>query len=377
MSAKICIDLCGPDAKDFSIVRGNECYCSNDAPGIDSGPDKDTGTNQCNLLCVGSITEYCGGTGQVSEAAITVYKRVVSLLTLPAPAYPTNWIFESCFYIDAWVALLTNGTAGNSFTAPAGNTDGVACSNLCFATKSTYTTAVVSDQTCYCSTLSITATASLTANLAGLGECSKPCTNNPGESCGGTSKANLALGIAYTRRPTAPSTTPPKYGTISPSGFFNWGCYFGAVYLLDTILTGLQISSLLDLVPDMDGSKCVNLCKAQSHNYAITIGGVCFCNKKPPTQDLRIVNQVLCNNPCPNHATERCGGEGIFGPKGRSLINIFGADEPPNADTVSEISLLALSLVCLNALCSAFRNPLVSRFGRKGECVARPTGWKW
>lgn len=32
MSAKVYIDLYIQDVKDFSIIRGNECYCSNEAP---------------------------------------------------------------------------------------------------------------------------------------------------------------------------------------------------------------------------------------------------------------------------------------------------------------------------------------------------------
>lgn len=287
MSAKVCIDLCVQDVENFSIVRGSECYCSNEAPGIDSGSDKNIGTNQCDLPCVGSL-EYCGGTGQPQDAAISVYKSVVSVLTLLKPAFRPKWSLKSCFYIDAWVALLTTS---NSLTT-AGVTDGITCSHVCFAATA-YITAVVAGEACYCSSLSITATASLTAKLAGFGEYSKPCANMAGELCGGISKAGLALGIAYIRRPAAPTPTPSNYG-LGLSGFYNWGCHFGAVYLLDTILTGLQLSSVLDLVPDMDGTKCVNLCKAQSYRYAMMTDGVCLCNNKPPTQIL--LPHSTCSN---------------------------------------------------------------------------------
>jgi hypothetical protein len=71
-------------------------------------------------------------------------------------------------------------------------------------------------------------------------------------------------------------------------GWYNYGCYFGAVYLVDTILTGLQVSSLLDLTPDMNGAKCVMTCKARSYTFAMTVAGICFCNNKPPPYDLKV-----------------------------------------------------------------------------------------
>jgi hypothetical protein len=47
-----------------------------------------------------------------------------------------------------------------------------------------------------------------------------------------------------------------------------------------------------------------------------------------------------CNLPCPNHITERCGGEtnGDSGIRGRSLITVFGEDPPP----VSGVSVVTL-----------------------------------
>jgi hypothetical protein len=51
-------------------------------------------------------------------------------------------------------------------------------------------------------------------------------------------------------------------------------------------------------------------------------------------------DEARCNLPCPNHITERCGGEtnGDSGIKGRSLITVFGEDPPP----VSGVSVLTL-----------------------------------
>jgi hypothetical protein len=45
------------------------------------------------------------------------------------------------------------------------------------------------------------------------GECSRPCTSNNGESCGGQSIANAKLVVAYTKRPVAPAGTPLAAGS--------------------------------------------------------------------------------------------------------------------------------------------------------------------
>lgn len=291
MSAKVCIDLCVQDALDFATVRGNECYCSSEAPGIDSGNDKNLGTDKCNLLCTGSATEICGGSGTGNNAAVTVYKRVISSLSLPGPAYPpANWTYSSCFYLNAWLALLTSANSISSNSS--GGTDGAACSAFCYATSLSYITAVVSGGTCYCSTLSISVSTSATI-FAGIGECSTPCASKLNETCGGTSKLGASLAVAYTRRATPPTSTPPVWGATGPLDWKHWGCHYGAVYLLDTILTGAQGSSLLDLSPDMSGIICVTTCKAKSYKYAMTIAGICFCNSKPPKIDDLLPDQMM------------------------------------------------------------------------------------
>jgi hypothetical protein len=286
MSASVCIDLCVQNATDYALLRGSQCYCASETPGIDPGPNRPLGTDQCTFPCAGSPTEFCGGLGIGDNAAVTVYKRVISLARILRPAYPPNWRYSSCFYIDTWLALLT--PANSYIFTPPNGTDGTSCSALCYARNTTYTTAVVSGPTCYCSTLSVSASL-----WGGLGECSNACSSNSTETCGGTSKLGASLGIAYYRRPKPPTTSPPVPGTPAPLGWSNYGCYFGAVYLLDTILTGLQVSSLLDLNPDMSGAKCIATCRDSSYAYALMISGICFCNDKPPTRDMGVVSQLL------------------------------------------------------------------------------------
>jgi hypothetical protein len=279
MNATICINLCVADAMDFAIVRGNQCYCSNGLP------DPDTGTDQCNTPCAGNAAEYCGGYQSGNNVAVTVYKRVISLIAYPRPAYPRDWTFDRCFNLATWLSLATTAYYKTSVV---GGTDGIGCTNICNDSTPSYNLAFVSGDDCYCTTGSIAVTL-----WAGIEACSKPCTKISGESCGGTNKLGAALAISYVRRATPPTSAPPVSGTVGSMGWYNYGCYFGAVYLLDTILTGFQISSILDLTPDMNGVKCVTTCKARSYTFSMTIAGICFCNNKPPPYDLKVNLETL------------------------------------------------------------------------------------
>ena len=290
MNASACIDLCIQQAMDFSTSTGSECYCSNTAPGINSGSENGIGINQCESLCPGSLTEYCGGNSTGSDPVFSTYKRVISLVEVPEPAFPANWTYNSCSYLGDWLDSLNSL---NSYSViPAGGTDGVECSALCYAESTVqdifYTIAMISDTTCYCSTL--TPDVSL---WAGIGECSTSCNDDASQSCGGTSKLGAKLGISYVRQPSAPSTAPTLPGDIMPMNWYSWGCYYGAAYLLETMLTGFQASSLLDPLSSVDGDMCIARCAEapEKYSYAMVVGGLCFCNDKAPSKDLQAISQ--------------------------------------------------------------------------------------
>ncbi|KAH7069630.1 hypothetical protein BKA63DRAFT_579719, partial [Paraphoma chrysanthemicola] len=160
MGAKICIDLCIADLKDYATVQGGLCYCAIEPPRAD------TCTDRCNLPCPLNTDQFCEGSGSPLVAAITVYKRVVSTLAMPKPAYPARWVYNGCFYLQAWLSLLN---PANSYSeTPVGGTDDARCSALCSGKNDSYTTAAISDRTCYCSSLAIGASL-----LAGDGECAR------------------------------------------------------------------------------------------------------------------------------------------------------------------------------------------------------------
>ncbi|KAF2025569.1 hypothetical protein EK21DRAFT_93109 [Setomelanomma holmii] len=136
MSARICINLCIADKKNFAIVKSGACYCATQPLAID------TACNKC---------------------------------TLPCP-----------------------GTAGE-------------------------TTAAVSGGTCCCSSLAIDASL-----CAGDEECSRACTSNGDECCGGQSITGANLAVTYTIQVTASGALPIP--SVTPVNTWNnWGCYWGGV----------------------------------------------------------------------------------------------------------------------------------------------------
>jgi hypothetical protein len=134
----------------------------------------------------------------------------------------------------------------------------------------------------------------------------------------------------YVKTPTPPSTPPQVPATPGPQGWHYYDCYYIALYLLDTLLNGIQVPALIDVVPNMSGNKCVSLYLGahlkSALNFALTLGGLCFCRMKPPTEGLLSENQSMCNEPCPGNSTQRCGGSDFTRPPALegSLVNILG-----------------------------------------------------
>ncbi|RMZ68418.1 wsc domain-containing [Pyrenophora seminiperda CCB06] len=288
MSPKLCIALCVADGVEVAAVINNKCYCSNDTPLFNAG------SNSCTLACPLNAGLFCGGT-----ATLSVFRRAVTASPGPLPANPepTGWQYSGCFYGDAWLALAPYVTIYNSSVG----LNAATCTTVCATGNNgvSYTYAALYGSRCFCSN-----SATSLGLQAGVGQCGRSCEVSTIEACGGES----IYGWQY------------------------YGCYYGALYLLDAIMNGIQVSALLDATPRMSGDRCITLCLAASLSsgvsldYALTLGGTCFCNSKPPTENLLSPNQTQCNVPCPGNSTQRCGGNDPTRPPtlGGRLVSILG-----------------------------------------------------
>ncbi|KAL7775774.1 hypothetical protein CFE70_009618 [Pyrenophora teres f. teres 0-1] len=304
MSPKLCIALCVADGLEVAVVINAQCYCSNDTPAFNAG------SNTCNLACPLNVGLFCGGTSSIS-----VFRRAITAISGPLPASPepTGWQYSGCFYGDAWLALSPYITYYNSTVG----LNAAVCTTICARGNNgiSYTYAALYGRRCYCSN----SPASLGLQ-AGVGQCGRACEVKTTEACGGESNyvpyqnnARSLMITLYVRAPAPATTVPQTPATPGPQAWQYYGCYYGAVYLLDAIMNGIQISALLDPMPSMSGDRCISLCLAASTNltldFALTLGGTCFCNQKPPTENLLAGNQGLCDVACPgSNGTQRCGG---------------------------------------------------------------------
>jgi hypothetical protein len=285
---------------------------------------------------------------------MSVFRRAITSVPGPLPAIPepTGWRYSGCYFGDAWIAAAPYFTF---YEATVGlNT--AKCTGLCSTGKNgvSYIYSALYGRRCYCSNSLATL-----GVQAGVGQCGRACELNTGEACGGESNyapyliSTRSIMISlYAKAPTPPSTTPQVPATPGSQGWQYYGCYYGALYLLDTLLNGIQVSALIDVVPSMSGDKCVSLCLGANLNptldFALTLGGTCFCNTKPPTEDLLSGSQLMCNEPCPGNPMQRCGGNDPTEPPtlGRSLVNVLG-----RVAKVSGFQFYSRLIVC-SSLCS-------------------------
>ncbi|KAH8695812.1 hypothetical protein GQ44DRAFT_832578 [Phaeosphaeriaceae sp. PMI808] len=257
LTPQTCIRTCSASGRDYAAMIATACLCSGTAPDIGTG----VGTSKCILKCVADAQSYCRG---AIPPSISVFKRVVSTGSVPAPAHPINAVYSGCYDTNS----LSTGAFVTIATAAAGM-DGTKCTGICFAAGQTYTVAAIAGLTCYCS------------------------------------KNSLRTITKWRRR-------------------HQWGCFYGGAYLLDTILDGAQVGSALTDALTLTPKKCITSCIAANKGYTfvMTLKDVCFCNNKPPTADLRVPTQTLCNLPYPGSTSERCSGTGINALLGRNLINL-------------------------------------------------------
>jgi hypothetical protein len=308
------------------VLSGGRCYC------VPSSPPPSQSSTTCSTGCVGS------------SCPLLVYKRTITAVPVPLPAFPEprGLSFTGCFRANAWLAA----------AIPLGVAGGVAeCSSRLAPRRLSYCALVGNN--CYGSSIGITG-----SFKAGLGQCSTPCESNPLESCGSSPQSLPArrgsivarqeedppfFATLYGPQDAAPATTPPTPGTaVDISGWSNAGCYDSELYLLDSLLTGFSYSVAADPTAILDGDTCITSCVKQdpSYLYAATLGTTCYCTTAPPPANSLAADQTSCNLPCQGAPTERCGGK-----IGGDATNSVFATVFSKVAAVRSLSLLLCSML--------------------------------
>ena len=210
MSPRLCIALCVADGLEVAVVINNQCYCSNDTPAFNAGP------NTCNLTYPPNSVLFCGGT-----AAMSIFRRAITAIAGPLPANPepTDWQYSGCFYDDAWLTFAPYVNYYNSTVGLNAST----CITMCATgnNNTSYTYAALYGRQCYCSN-----SAAGLSLQAGSEQCGRARETNTTEACGSESNyipyqsnTRSIMITLHVQAPTLPTTVPQIPATPGPQGW--------------------------------------------------------------------------------------------------------------------------------------------------------------
>ncbi|KZM24763.1 uncharacterized protein EKO05_0003450 [Ascochyta rabiei] len=151
----------------FGVEYSNECYCSWVLPVVtESTPDTD-----CNMLCAGTSTQYCGGPNRV-----TVFK---SNANIAVPANPTilGYGYKGCYTDDVNARVLTSSVLRD---------DGMTVERCASACAGSYYFGTQHGDECYCGESFVGDT-----KVVDQGECSMKCKGDGKQFCGANARLSL------------------------------------------------------------------------------------------------------------------------------------------------------------------------------------------
>ncbi|KAF2439634.1 heme peroxidase [Karstenula rhodostoma CBS 690.94] len=178
------VDLCASTCSQyhyFGLEYERECYCGN---ALDATSTQQSGTD-CNMLCSGSSTQFCGGPHRISLYANDRYSAPVN------PAIP-GYEYQGCYS----EGNTTRALLGHGFSAA--NMSVEYCAQLCRG--ATYF-GVEYGEECYCDT-----TLQASSVPQPEADCAMLCAGNTSTYCGGPSRLSLYL-----------NTTAPRLPVVNPT----------------------------------------------------------------------------------------------------------------------------------------------------------------
>lgn len=129
----------------FGMEYSNECYCGNTiAPASVAQASSDPAVNNCNMLCTGNQTEYCGGPSRLSMYALNSTAPVSSPSGTSAPtaaptATPTGPITVGDFGIWKYLGCYSEATGQRALNGKVNPIPGASVSvDACGAACSAY-----------------------------------------------------------------------------------------------------------------------------------------------------------------------------------------------------------------------------------------------
>lgn len=161
----------------------DECYCGLTIENNNSGPTPNT---DCDMTCAGNLSEYCGGSYQLS-----MYHYIQAITTPPVvnsvnpstvspvkSGLPGNWTYGGCYVDNANGHVLGNEFDSSSMTVES-------CIANCVGQKFTIAAIEYSTQ-CFCGDYLING-----ATEAADSDCNMACGGSATEACGGPNRLSV------------------------------------------------------------------------------------------------------------------------------------------------------------------------------------------
>jgi hypothetical protein len=245
--------------------------------------------SDCNMICRGDTTEFCGGGSRLSVWSVTAPSSpgsgsTTSLVT-SAAATPTvaGGLYVGC----------VSEVSGRVLTADS-NSVSTQSLELCAqraADKNYRYFGLEYSSECYLGDSLSPASIPLPQS-----KCNMPCSGNKQQICGGSSAISLFNNTMYTPR-------IPQKISLSQSGFsFNYqGCYSdqGSPRTLGAYSVS-QSTNSVDI--------CVQLCYSKGYAWAgVEYGSECYCSNSG-TGAATLKGYADCSKTCAGNVKQNCGG---------------------------------------------------------------------
>ncbi|GAP84127.1 putative WSC domain-containing protein [Rosellinia necatrix] len=274
MTLELCAESCDGFTY-FATEYGRECYCGQFIdPRSNVTDDAD-----CNIVCAGDETEYCGGSDRLEMYRLINPPTSTSMMPTPTvtPTHkPTvsSYAFQGCWTEgDGVRALDAKSTAADDVTLES-------CADFCqdyhyFGTEF--------GRECHCGD-----SLAASSNETDLADCSVPCAGDPSEYCGAGNRLNL-----YYSNTTAGPSQPLVVGNYSWFGCQTEGAGVRA----------LAAKSLVDAEMTLDA--CAAFCEGSVY-FGAEYGVECYCGDEFGEGSVAAPTGQ-CNVACGGDATQLCG----------------------------------------------------------------------
>jgi WSC domain len=262
-----------------------------------------TPIGDCNMICNGNSSEYCGGPNRLNMYT--------------TKSAPTAWTALGCYTDSVAARTLTTAEYPGTMTVEL-------CTSACKSAGYIYAGVEYGGE-CYCGNSFSNGGGPAPDGSAG---CNMACAGNAQETCGGSNRLNVFQyggGSSTTTTPasSAAASTSTSVGTGSatglPKGWAYQGCY----------IDGANGRIMNTQEPDSNSNTievCVNTCVGLGYSVAgMEYGVQCFCDNFI-RNGASLTADTDCNMACAGNSAEKCGAGNRMSIYSNATLQVY---QPP------------------------------------------------